>query len=213
MNRAPILAVLGLAGLVAALLAALALAGPAAPAVAEAAVKVEIAGGPISGGHGSGVHIGRGLILTAAHVVADDQEVTLLGADGRSLKARTLWRAPAFDVALLRLDEAAADLPAAPLSCTPARVGEAVELTGHPGPFAQLRLRGHVAGAARAFGPWRQIVPLDLTGMGGVSGGAVANGRGEVVGILVGGLATPFAPISGITVMVPAAIICGLIGR
>lgn len=208
MNRTPIPVALGLAGLVAVLLVALALAGPAAPAVAEAAVKVEI-----PGGHGSGVHIGRGLILTAAHVVADDQEVTLLSADGRSLKARTLWRAPAFDVALLRLDEAAADLPAAPLSCAPARVGEAVELTGHPGPFAQLRLRGHVAGGARAFGPWRQIVPLDLTGMGGVSGGAVANGRGEVVGILVGGLATPFAPISGITVMVPAAIICGLIGR
>jgi serine protease Do len=173
---------------------------------AAATVKVVL-----PGGHGSGVHIGGRLVLTAAHVVEDDQEVTIKTEAGREFKARTLWRSPKLDVALMRYEGAL--IPAAPLSCVAPKVEDAITMIGNPGPFEFLRFKGHVAGTQRGWAFWRVMVPLDLTAMGGVSGGPVLNTQGAVIGLLVGGIATPFAPISGISVMVPSTVICGLLGR
>ena len=54
-------------------------------------------------GHGSGVHIGDGFIVTAAHVVGDAKETEIKLDDGATRKAETLWVNKAYDIALVRV--------------------------------------------------------------------------------------------------------------
>jgi len=84
---------------------------------------------------------------------------------------------------------------------------------GNPGDVRFAKFNGFVSTAASERAIWKVAHVLDVTGMPGVSGGGVFSMSGKLVGILVGGLATPFAPVSGITIMVPASEICKMFGR
>jgi S1-C subfamily serine protease len=151
------------------------------------------------------------LILTAAHVVKDGETVTLIRSDGSELKAVTVWRAPAEDVAILRITDGT--MPEARMSCALPKPGEPIEIVGNPGPLTFITLRGFVASSVNVRGPWRVAHILDATAMGGVSGGGVFDTRGRLIGILVGAYASGISPQSGISVMVPASEICLMMGR
>ena len=73
----------------------------------------------------------NGLALTAAHVVAGDQQVTVVLYGGKRTRATVIARDTAFDVALLRVavDGAVATLPLA--SRVDLRVGQWVGAVGH----------------------------------------------------------------------------------
>ncbi len=165
----------------------------------------------IPGGHGSGSHIGNRLILTAAHVVDGQTSIEVETHDGKKMPARVLWVAKAFDVAVIQYDGDL--LPSVQIACGPLKQGDAVTVYGNPGEVRFAKFNGFVSTAAGERAIWKVAHVLDVTGMPGVSGGGVFSMSGKLVGILVGGYSTQFAPVSGITLMVPASAVCRMLGR
>ena len=126
----------------------------------------------------SGSVVGEDLILTVAHVLHGD-EVTVGTPDGRRLGASVVGRDPGSDLALLRAP--GLNLPA--LSTGPApRVGELLLAVGRPerGPQASLGLLRH-AGTERGW------LPAGADPFPGISGGALVDVRGGLVGVLNAG--------------------------
>lgn len=165
----------------------------------------------IGSGHGSGTHIGNRLVLTAAHVVEGQTSIDIVTHDGRRMPAKVLWIAKAFDLAVIQYEGAL--LPAATLSCGPLKQGEAITAFGNPGPIRFARFNGFVSARAEERAIWKVAQVIDMTGMPGMSGGGVFNMGGKLVGVVVGGLASQFAPVSGIMLMVPASEACRMLGR
>jgi len=80
-------------------------------------------------GIGSGVHIGGGLFLTAAHVVRGVKpggRLDIKLRDKSLRKATILWMSPQNDTALISAD--GADVEASKISCKPVTVGEPINL-------------------------------------------------------------------------------------
>ncbi|AWC25347.1 Serine protease Do-like HtrA [Aminobacter sp. MSH1] len=166
-------------------------------------------------GHGSGVNIGSGYILTAAHVAEDNAELDIKFEDGTTAKATTLWVNKGADVALLRFKDEG-HTRSAKLSCRAPEVGEAVTAFGNPVAFENLVFRGFVNGVATNVGPLKGVFPTDLTILPGMSGGALYDADGYVIGINVMTAIVPlgFMPSwARIGFSVSGATICGLMGR
>lgn len=194
----------------------------------DSVVKIIASGGM---GHGSGVHVGNGYILTAAHVV-DNGLDHIAFEGGASEKARVLWSNAEYDVALLRLggpeDEGVVyAIPAAELDCRAPRIGEDLMAMGSPGREDFLSLVGRAASAVREAAPnWKEVVVTDIAATGGISGGPILAEDGRVVGLMVGGMLAPIARVespesmddydlsqSGISYIVPASAVCMLMGK
>lgn len=201
-------------GLVAALIfsavmAACSLPSSTAP-TAKPVVKVKM-----GEGHGSGVHIGHGYIITAAHVVGKEAVAGILATDGTERKAAILWANTVYDIALLRLEEFDG-LADAKLACVTPIDGEPLIAEGNPSRMEFLALRGFVSGGAREIGPWKIAIPVDLTLIGGMSGGPVYDRAGHVVGITVGHLALPMGFTMSwvrLGMIVPGEVVCDLMAR
>jgi S1-C subfamily serine protease len=181
----------------------------AAPATEAATVKVVL-----PKGHGSGVHIGNGFVLTAAHVAGDASTVELKSKDGKKRQADVLWINKAYDIALLRTSPEM--LPAARLSCETVKAGTAIEVIGNPLSVEFVTAYGKIAGAARTAGPWKSVYVTDTTTVMGQSGGGVFAASGELVGITVGVMSMPLgfsASLTGFGFVVPSADVCSLLGR
>lgn len=167
------------------------------------------------GGHGSGVHIGGGYVLTAAHVTGKAAAMAYLRDDGKKGTATVLWENTTYDIALTRI-ERAAGMEAAPLDCRTPGKGEAVALRGNPIILENITTWGKVAGAAVKLGPWGNVIPVDASIAGGMSGGGLFDVDGDLVGINVGmmmqqgGLGLTSV---GLSLIVPAETICGLLAR
>ncbi|MDI6027038.1 serine protease [Corticibacterium sp. UT-5YL-CI-8] len=186
---------------------------PYAPAPAAAPLPSSTVKVILSPGHGSGVHIGNGYVVTAAHVAKDAQTVTLKMDNGKEQPATVLWVNKAYDIALLRND---ATMSASHLDCRVATVGEALIARGNPAAAEFIAASGRVAGSEREFGPWKRVLITDMTTIPGMSGGGVFDAEGDVVGITVGVLVVPlgFAPsITGFGTIVPSAAVCDLLAR
>lgn len=180
---------------------------PAPAPLPSAIVKVLV-----GQGHGSGVHIGDGYILTAAHVT-QGRAVKLKLTDGTEIAAETLWENKAYDVALLRTS---AKMRKANLVCRTAEYGETLRALGNPMVLEFVTSEGKVAGAVREFGPWKSVLPVDMTIVMGMSGGPVLDSSDRVVGISVGvllGNLMGFPSLTGFGAIVPSSAICGLMGR
>lgn len=104
---------------------------------------------------GSGYQVAADLVLTADHVIAGAQALTVRFIDGpgriREVPARTVWAHGSVDLAVLRLDTATAGL-------TPVRFGQlrgaaACEAVGYP--WFKLR-EEHVAADSAAPGTYRE---------------------------------------------------------
>ncbi|MGF9567410.1 serine protease [Neorhizobium sp. BT27B] len=181
----------------------------AAPVTAAATVKVVT-----KTGHGSGVHIGTGFVLTAAHVARDVKSVQLVTKDGQSRQADVLWINNEYDIALLRTSPAM--LPAAHLDCGRMDVGAVIEAMGNPLVVDFVSAYGNIAGDPRTQGPWKLVYITDITTVKGMSGGPVFSSSGDVVGITVGLLsdATGLIPIGvRFGFVVPSSDVCALLGR
>jgi S1-C subfamily serine protease len=143
-----------------------------------------------SEGLGTGLILSTdGLVLTAAHVVADADRVRIKVPDGESFPARIVFADEPADVALLRLET-----PPQPLS--PARLGdsdrvrqgEAVYVIGNPAGIEHSLSVGVVSGrhlARHVFGGSveAELIQTDAAINSGNSGGPMFNSRGEVIAI------------------------------
>lgn len=167
-------------------------------------------------GHGSGVHIGHGLILTAAHVVKDHADGIKIKTDaGVETTAEVLWASAEHDVALLR----DADLSAASarLDCRATKVGEHVSAVGNPGPLEFVTTWGRVAAIEKARANWKSTIMIDSTVAPGMSGGPLFDRYGHVIGIVVGVQISGSSPfginIVPISYIVPSTDVCRLLAR
>lgn len=182
---------------------------PNAPATETATVKIQL-----ESGHGSGVHIGDGFIVTAAHVVGDSKEVQLKAKGAEFHKAEVLWTNKAHDIALLRTSSAG--LGTAHLSCGSARAGDSIVAYGNPLGIEFVAAYGKIAGEPRASGPWKSVYVTDVTTVMGQSGGGTFAENGDLIGITVGVMAAPVGfsgSLVGYGFVVPSTAVCELLAR
>ncbi|MCD1644175.1 S1 family peptidase [Aurantimonas coralicida] len=168
-------------------------------------------------GHGSGVHLGDGFVLTAAHVVGDMPEVGIKTDTLEVQKAEVLWVNKGYDVALLKVLHPER-LKATPLVCeTQMQKGALVYSEGNPLGLEGISTWGRIAGKAQAAGPWRNVLITDMATIPGMSGGGVYDMGGRLIGITVGAMTWGTSPmsrgLSGIGYIVPGESLCLLMGR
>jgi S1-C subfamily serine protease len=163
-----------------------------APSVASLRITRRVRGGQLPVGAGSGIALTPdGFILTSAHVVAGTRRRG--GAsftDGREFSFEIVGTDPLSDLAVLRAD--ARDLVPAQLGDAESlRVGQLVVAIGNPNGFAGSVTAGVVSALGRSL-PARtrstsriidNVIQTDAALNPGNSGGALATGTGEVVGV------------------------------
>jgi serine protease Do len=188
------------------------------PSVANLRVSRRVRGGRILDGGGSGVVITPdGFTLTSAHVVARTEGKGRASfVDGRELEFEVVGSDPLSDLAVLRVD--GRDLVSAELGdAERLRVGQLVVAIGNPHGFTGSVTAGVVSALGRSL-PTRSganvrvvdnVIQTDAALNPGNSGGALADGRGRVVGIntAVAGVGLGLAvPINAATRRIVAAL-------
>jgi S1-C subfamily serine protease len=136
------------------------------------------------GVEGSGWVVRRGLVVTAAHVVAGEQDTEVVTVDGSAQPAAVVVFDPHDDVAILSVP----GLDARPLPLVAPRRGAAVAIVGYPlnGPLDASPGRvgateNVLAQDAYGHGPTRRLVTsLGGTVRHGNSGGPAVDGSGAV---------------------------------
>lgn len=139
---------------------------------------------------GSGMVIdGAGDILTAAHVVADAQSVTVTFTDGLKRGAKVVGVDDSSDVAVLRVSPAGLDLhPVSLGSDRSLAVGDPVGVIGDPLGFDRSLSTGVVSALDRTIEApdgftIAHAIQTDAALNPGNSGGPVLNSHGQVIGI------------------------------
>jgi S1-C subfamily serine protease len=188
------------------------------PAVASLRVQGRRRRGWTPEGAGSGVALTHdGFILTSAHVVAGGSGSGRAAfTDGRDLRFTVVGRDSLSDLAILRTEDG--DLVPAELGdADELRVGQLVVAIGNPHGLAGSVTAGVVSALGRAL-PARagrgariidNVIQTDAALNPGNSGGALASGRGQVIGIntAVAGIGLGLAiPINAATRRIIAAL-------
>ncbi len=187
------------------------------PSVASLRMKRRVRGGRRAEGAGSAVVVTPdGYLLTSAHVVAGADGGTAVFVDGRSFDLEVVGTDPLSDLAVIRVG--ADDLPAAKLGdADDLRVGQLVVAVGNPMGFSGSVTAGVVSALGRSL-PTRtaaagrlveNVIQTDAALNPGNSGGALAGGDAQVVGVntAVAGVGLGLAvPINGTTRGIIAAL-------
>ena len=188
------------------------------PSVANLRVSRRVRGGRRLDGGGSSVVITPdGFMLTSAHVVARTEGRGRASfVDGRELDFEVVGSDPLSDLAVLRAD--GRDLTPAELGDSERlRVGQLVVAIGNPHGFTGSVTAGVVSALGRSL-PTRSganvrvvdnVIQTDAALNPGNSGGALADGRGRVIGIntAVAGVGLGLAvPINAATRRIVAAL-------
>jgi serine protease Do len=172
--------------------AVIAVAERLSPSVANLRISRRVRGGRVLAGGGSGVVVTPdGFMLTSAHVVANsDGAVRASFVDGSEFEAKVVGTDPLSDLAVLRVSDGG--LTAAELGDSESlRVGQLVVAIGNPNGFAGSVTAGVVSALGRSL-PVRSraagrivenVIQTDAALNPGNSGGALADGRGCVIGI------------------------------
>jgi S1-C subfamily serine protease len=190
-----------------------------APSVASLRVRGRARRGGVPQSAGSGVVLTPdGYLLTSAHVVASSREGgTARFTDGRELRFAVVGRDPMSDLAVIRAQDGG--LESAELGdADELRVGQLVVAIGNPHGLEGSVTAGVVsalgralpAGVGRAVSVIDNVIQTDAALNPGNSGGALADGRGRVVGIntAVAGIGLGLAvPINETTRRIVASLI------
>lgn len=127
-----------------------------------------------------------GLIVTAHHIVENDDEISVGLPDGRSVSASLVGRDPTTDIALLRADATSLRTPAW-IEAEALRVGQLVLALGRPGQTVQATL-GVVSALGQAWrtaagGAIDRYLQTDVVMYPGFSGGPLVDVNGRVAGM------------------------------
>jgi S1-C subfamily serine protease len=176
----------------------------AAPFDASSAVEVSD-----DSGHGSGVYIGHGYVLTAAHVVAGKSEMTIRrnrSADWvDTWTAAVVWTDAVKDFALLKIravmpDE---DMRPAKVSCEKPTLGQPLTIVGWPADLGQVQSVGYIGSEEAKRGAWPVSYVVVAPLFFGNSGGPVYAADGKVIGLAVG-----LVSGTSLALMVPTSTVC-----
>jgi serine protease DegQ len=170
-------------------------------------------------GTGSGVVWSRdGVIVTNEHVVGDLREVEVAFFDGTRVAGTVRATDRATDLAVVEVDRN--DLHPATFQQAPPVVGSLAVAMGSPLGFANTVTAGIVSGLHREIpGSAQQgirslvdLIQTDAAISPGNSGGALVNGRGEVIGINVAYI-PPEAGAVSIGFAIPGATTVDVVGQ
>ena len=147
----------------------------------------------------TGIAYAANLILTANHVVEQEEGITVTLGDGSEVQATIAGRDPGTDLALLRLERPLAT-PAE--TAREAKVGQLVLALGRPseeGIEASLGVVSVVGGPVHTrHGAIDKYIRTDTTPFPGFSGGPLADAEGRVVGLNTSGFG------HGVAITIPA---------
>lgn len=155
--------------------------------VAEITKKVlpAVVGVQAGAGQGSGVIVGTdGYVLTAGHVSGDPgRDVSLILADGRRIRAKTLGANSKIDSGLIKITDKG-DFPHVSIGKSAnLKKGQWVLALGHPGGYRRDRPPVLRLGRVLAVNGSENFVMTDCTLVGGDSGGPLFDLDGNVVAI------------------------------
>jgi S1-C subfamily serine protease len=164
------------------------------PSVASLRVMARVPGGRQQQGSGSAVVVtGDGFLLTSAHVVERSAGGVAVFADGSEAEFEVIGSDRLSDLAVIRSSTPLGGQGVVPATLGDAdrlRVGQLVVAIGNPLGFAGSVSAGVVSALGRSFpvgGPRgrlvENVIQTDAALHPGNSGGALADGRGEVVGV------------------------------
>lgn len=138
-------------------------------------------------GRGSAFFVQHDTLITNVHVVQNDGYVTLRKMDGSSVNARVHTRAPAFDIAVLKVAQPSSSQPFLTMgSAQSLKAGQEVIVIGSAlGTLQNSVSRGIVSGLRNSGGV--TLVQSDAAANPGNSGGPMLDRSGKVVGILTAG--------------------------
>lgn len=133
----------------------------------------------------SGVAWSGGVVVTADHVIEQEDEITIGLPDGTTIPAKLVGRDPGTDLAILRPE--GAPLAAAGAGAAP-RVGNIVLAVGRPGaggPVVSMGVVTAISGPVRTSrgGQLEGFIRTDATFYPGFSGGPLIDAAGQVIGI------------------------------
>jgi len=159
----------------------------AAAVIMPSVVQIQTGSG-LGSGVGSGViYDSDGLILTAAHVVGDNDSVTVRFADGEQVEGTVLGGTSGADVAVVQVDRTG--LPAAELALDDdAQVGQMAIAVGSPWGLQGTVTAGIVSAVDQAIpsgGSARAVLQTDAAINPGNSGGPLVDRDGRLLGINV----------------------------
>lgn len=151
----------------------------------------------------SGIAYAPDLILTADHVIEREEDITVTLADGTEVKAQVAGRDAGSDLAVLKLERAAAT--PAEATETPARLGQLALVLGRPsadGIEASLGTVSAIGGPVRTSGGGllEKYIRTDSISYPGFSGGPLVAADGTVLGLNTSGLGR------GAAITIPADI-------
>ena len=140
------------------------------------------------GSLGSGVLVGRdGVIVTNNHVVEGADEFRIVLSDRREYAAELLLADERTDLAVLKIDAEAGQLPTLPFADTrDLEVGDLVLAIGNPFGVGQTVTSGIISATARTdvgISDYAFFIQTDAAINPGNSGGALINNAGELVGV------------------------------
>lgn len=135
---------------------------------------------------GTGFAVGPGLVVTAAHALHGERDVTVTLYDGRVVRGELVELAQGgLDLALVRIPVS----PASFLelrSATAVRTGSLVAVVGH-GEGLLWSLATGLVSNAEPVGPDSALLALQIALRPGASGGPVVDRSGRVVGVVAQG--------------------------
>ena len=147
----------------------------------------------------SGIAFAADLVLTADHVIEQDEGIKVVLPDGTEVGAKLAGRDPGSDLAVLRLEKSAAK-PAEPAPL--AKIGELVLALGRPSPEGievSLGVVSAMGGPVRTpRGSIDRFIRTDTTPFPGFSGGPLVDAEGRVVGVNTSGFGR------GVALTIPA---------
>jgi len=135
---------------------------------------------------GSGVIVsGDGFVLTNHHVIDGADDIQLVLADGRQLKARVRGADPETDLAVLKTD--GENLPAITFgNLETVHVGDVVLAIGNPFGFGNTVTMGVVSALGRShlgINRFEDFIQTDAAINPGSSGGALVDTAGNLIGV------------------------------
>jgi len=159
----------------------------------------------------SGVVWGAGgVIVTADHVVEQDEDIRLLLSDEREVSAELVGRDPSTDLAVLRAGEAASVVPAEQAPEDEVRVGQLALAVGRPGRGGVQASLGVVSAIGRPQMRRRRgpdaLMRSDASLFPGFSGGPLIDVGGRAIGVNT----SRFRPGDGVTI--PTAVVSRVVG-
>ncbi|PYV44331.1 MAG: LuxR family transcriptional regulator [Acidobacteria bacterium] len=140
----------------------------------------------------TGVHWSRGVVVTAAHTIKRNEDITATLPDGRTTPATLAGLDLSTDLAALRID--APELPVAELDDgSSLKLGQLMLAVSHGGDIGHYTSLGIVGGLGGPWRTWRgahieRFIRPNLAIYPGFSGSALINAQGLVVGINTAGL-------------------------